>query len=107
MSIHRIPLTPTPQRFNISLANKGYRLTVRWNAAPEGGWYLDIASPDNGEPILSGIPIVTGVDLLGAYEYLNFGGSLVCWSGDSDAAPTFENLGIEKQLLFVAEDGVL
>ena len=99
-----IPLTSTPQKFNISLANKEYRITVRWNAAIEGGWWLDIATPDNYEPILSGIPIVTGVDLLGPYGYLNFGGSLVCWAGNSDASPMFENLGRENELLFVVSD---
>ncbi|MDR1020512.1 MAG: hypothetical protein LBL73_07125 [Synergistaceae bacterium] len=101
MRAYAIPLTPTPQTFNISLANKEYLLTVRWNAAPEGGWWLDISRPDNGEPILHGLPVVTGTDLLGPFGYLDFGGSLVCYSGASDEAPTYENLGIGNDLLFV------
>jgi hypothetical protein len=104
MSLYKIPLTPVPQTFNINLADKEYRLTVRWNAAIEGGWQLDIASAGKGEPILSGIPIVTGADLLGPYEYLGFGGSLVCYSGSSDAAPAFDNLGVENELLFAVTD---
>ena len=82
MSLYKIPLTPTPQTFNINLADKEYRLTVRWNASfGSESWILDIAAADNGTPILSGIPIVTGVDLLGPYEDLEFGGHLVCYSG--------------------------
>ena len=105
MSLYKIPLTPTPQTFNINLADREYRLTVRWNAAIGGeSWWLDIATPDRGEPILSGIPIVTGVDLLGQYEYMNFGGALVCYSGSSDAIPTFDNLGTENELLFVVNN---
>jgi len=104
MSIHKIPLTPTPQIFNITLADKEYRITVRWNAAPDGGWYLDIASPDNGESIIAGIPIVTGSDLLEQYEYLNFGGALCCYGGNINLAPTFENLGVDNQLYFLVSD---
>jgi hypothetical protein len=105
MSLYKIPLTPAPQTFNINLADKEYRLTVRWNASHGSeSWSLDIATADRGEPILSGIPIVTGVDLLGPYEYLNFGGALVCYSGSSDTAPTFDNLGTENELLFVVDD---
>jgi hypothetical protein len=104
MSLYKIPLSPNPQTFNINLADKEYRLTVRWNAAIEGGWQLDIATADRGEPILSGIPIVTGADLLGPYEYLGFGGSLVCYSGSSDLAPTFDNLVAENELLFMVID---
>lgn len=104
MKDYTIPLSPTPQSFNIFLAGKEYKLTVRYNAAIEGGWWLDIATPDNGENIVSGIPIVTGVDLLGPYEYLGFGGHLVCYSGISDDAPAWDNLGVENQLLFVVKD---
>jgi hypothetical protein len=104
MDAYRIPVTPTPQTFNIFLSGKEYRLTVRWNAAIEGGWWLDVAAADKGEPILSGIPIVTGADLLGPYGYLGFGGSLVCWSGASNQAPAYENLGIENELLFAVKD---
>lgn len=104
MRDYTIPLTPTPQTFNIFLAGVEYRLTVRYNAAPGGGWWLDIFTPDGATSIVAGIPIVTGVDLLGPYEYLGFGGHLVCYSGISDAAPTWENLGIENELLFVVGD---
>jgi hypothetical protein len=105
MSLYKIPLTPAPQTFNIALADREYRLTVRWNASfGSESWILDITTADNGTPVLSGIPIVTGVDLLGPYEYLGFGGSLVCYSGSSDIAPTFDNLGIDNELLFVVTD---
>ena len=104
MSLYKIPLSTKPQTFNINLADKEYRLTIRWNASlGSESWILDIATANNGTPILSGIPIVTGVDLLGPYEYLEFGGHLVCYSGSSDAIPTFENLGVENELLFVVD----
>lgn len=104
MRAYRIPLTPVPQTFNISLGGKEYRLTVRWNDADEAGWFLDIATTDKGEAILAGVPIITGADLLVPYEYLGFGGGLICHSEASDAAPSFEKLGIENELLFVVRE---
>lgn len=98
---YRIPLTLEPQRFTITLAAKEYRLTVRWLDVDEGGWLLDIQEPENSEPIIMGIPLVTGVDLLEQYAYLEFGGQL--WV-DSEMPPTLDNLGTDVELIFVVED---
>jgi len=97
---YEIPLTPEPQRFTISLGSTSYALTVKWNA-PHGAWMLDIAMP-SGTLVLGGIPLVTGVDLLGQYAYLGFTEQLVCQSDfDLDAVPTFENLGTQGHLYFL------
>lgn len=98
MRIYTVPLSPVPQSFGIVLAKKEYRLTVRWFAAPEAGWVLDIAEPGNAAPIVSGIPLVTGIDLLWSYAYLEWGGQL--WV-DSELPPTLDNLGTEVDLIFV------
>jgi hypothetical protein len=93
-----IPLTPTPQLFSVQLGTTTYNMTLLWRDDPEQGWVLDIAdSQDN--PIVSGIPLVTGADLLAQYEYLNFGGQLIVQS-DSDplSVPTFTNLGQTSHL---------
>jgi hypothetical protein len=105
MSLYKIPLSPKPQTFNITLADNEYQMTVRWNASlGSESWIFDIATADNGTPIVGGIPLVTGVDLLGPYEHMDFGGALVCYSGNSDAIPTFENLGVDNELLFVVTE---
>lgn len=98
MQVYTIPLSPLPQAFNIALAGHEYRLTVRWAAVNEGGWYLDISKPDNAGPIVCGIPLITGCDLLEPYHYLNFGGEL--WV-DSEDVPSLENLGAGVELVFV------
>ena len=101
MSNYEIPLSPTPQTFNIALAGTTYQLTLRWNDAPQGGWALDIAD-DNGGPLLSGIPLVTGADLLAQYAYMGFSGKLIVQTdNDPAAAPTFNNLGQNSHLYFV------
>lgn len=99
--IYEIPLTPTPQRFGITLAQVEYVVTFYWAAAPGGGWTLDIAD-SAGRPMIGGIAVVTGANLLAGYEYLGFSGTLAVQTDhDTDAIPTFNNLGLTSHVLFV------
>lgn len=121
---YTIPLTPLPQSFGITLAGKEYRLTVRWFSAPEqadaggarsgasgdslparqdilGTWTLDIEEPECAAPILMGVPLVTGCDLLEQYAYLEFGGEL--WV-EGELPPTLENLGTGVELVFIMKE---
>jgi hypothetical protein len=95
-----IPLQPTNQTIQITMAGALYTLTVRWNDMNEA-WTLDIADA-NSNPIICGIPVVTGVDLLASYAYLNFGGQLIAQTtNDTNAVPTMANLGSTGNLYFV------
>lgn len=100
-SFYTIPLRPESQSFGITLAGKEYRLTVRWFDAAEAGWTLDIEEPDKAAPIIMGIPLVTGCDLLEQYAYMEFGGEL--WV-EGELPPTLENLGSEVELVFIVEE---
>ncbi len=75
MTAYEIPLSPKPQTFAIQLAGVNYQLTLTWNDALIC-WVLDVADANN-VPIVLGIPVITGLDLLAQYRYLGFGGSLV------------------------------
>lgn len=104
MANFEIPLTPTPQRFSITLSGVQYRLAVVWRNAEQGGWVLDVADA-NGNPIIQGIPLVTGANLLEQYEYLGLSGVLWCQTTDNpDAVPTFDNLGVGSHLYWWVED---
>lgn len=96
-----IPLVPsTAQSFTITLVGVTYTMTVTW-CAPASCWMLDIAD-QNAVPIVPGIPMITGADLLEAYGYLNIGGQLIVQTDyDVDAVPTFDNLGVTGHLYFV------
>lgn len=100
MARFEIPLSPTPQTFGITLAGVDYRLTVRFRNNVLAGWVLDIADV-NSVPIVSGIPLITGADLLAQYAYLGIGGSLtVATDFSPDAVPTFSSLGIASHVIF-------
>lgn len=100
MAILEIPLSPASQILSTTLNGVTYNLSVIWNVQASC-WVLNIADT-NQVPILSGIPLVTGANLLEQYAYMNFGGALYAIT-DSDLAspPTYSNLGITGHLIFV------
>lgn len=98
--VFEIPLSPTPQTFSLALGGTTYKVTVRWNVTASA-WVLDLAQA-NGAAILSGVPLVTGVDLLSPYPYLNFGGALYAGNDhEVDAPPGFDDLGVTSHLYWV------
>jgi hypothetical protein len=97
---HEIPLVPQPQRFIIALGNVQYRMFIHW-CDPAAAWVLDIFDIGN-TPIVLGIPLVTGANLLQQFAYLGIKGSLVVQTDhDTFAVATFTNLGKEGHLYFV------
>lgn len=102
-TFYEIPLSPDPQRFTVTLSGVDYRMTVQYRHAGGAGWVLDIADATN-QPLVSGLPLVTGVDLLGQYRHLEFGGRLwVQGSANPDDVPTFEDLGIGSHVFWVTD----
>lgn len=101
MAVFEIPLSPTPQRFKIQLGTNFYQLTVWWNDAPEGGWTADLAD-DTGAPIIASIPFVTGADLLEQFGYIGAPGELLVQTDqNTNAVPTYTNLGVASHLYFL------
>lgn len=128
-TLYEIPTSSSPQKFSITLAGIAYNLQLLYHDVNAGqftsnltnistalgldnvgtlvdpnnisSWILDI-SDQNNNPILVGIPLITGIDLLYQYQYLNFGGALVVSTdGDLSSVPTFGNLGTFGHLWFV------
>ena len=100
MTAYEIPLTATPQRFQIQLASVLYTLQVRWNEQALS-WMLDLMAAD-GTPILTSKPLITGTDLLKQHAHLGIGGALFVQSdGGLDVVPDLESLGTSGHLYFV------
>lgn len=103
MAAFEIPLAGVAERFSIALAGTTYRLTVQWREAPLGGWFLDIADARD-TPLISGLALVFGVNLLEPYAYLRIAGGAALYivSNDGgDSAPDFTNLGAGRKLILV------
>lgn len=100
ITTYQIPLSGFAETFTVNLAGTTYTFTVKWNNAPDAGWILDIAD-SNQNPIVCGMPLITGDNILDGLNYLNFGGALIVRTdGDLTAVPTFDNLGTECNLYF-------
>ena len=95
-----IPLTNIPQEFSISLDNREVTIHQRWNEW--SGWLINISDTATNTSIISGIPLVTGCDLLEPFPELGFLGSLFVYTdGDAMAIPTIDNLGLDSNLYYV------
>lgn len=95
-----IPLSGIPESFTITLGDKEVRLIVKYNELC--GWVLDILDAPTDTMILSGINLVTGVDLLEPFTDCGISGSLVIYTdGDLNADPTFDTLGKTSNLYYV------
>lgn len=95
-----LPLISTPQQLAVSLSGTVYNLRMSW-CKPAQCWILDV-SDANGVPVLQGVPLVTGTNLLGQYAYLGIPGKLVVLTdSDPDAVPTFTDLGSQGHVYYV------
>ena len=92
MPYFEVPLTADQQTMATALAGVTYKFRVTWDHI-YAYWLIDIAT-DEGEPILSGIPLVTGGDLLGQFDYMGLGFGLAMGGEE----PTVDNLGITSKL---------
>ena len=66
MKAVEIPLVADNQTFATTINGSVYHLSVIWRGEY---WVLDLAD-SNGSAIISGIPMITGADLLAQYRYM-------------------------------------
>lgn len=97
--ILEIPLSARNQIVTVVLLNVTYQLTLQWRKAAQT-WFLDIADAA-GTPLIQGLALVQGVNLLHQHQALGIGGGLLVTCDTGVDAPTFENLGTTSHLLFV------
>ena len=95
------PGQPFTERLQID--GISYTLRFGWNHRA-AYWVLDFWSEGNDVPILCGVPLVTGSDLLEQFVYLPLGARsilIVVTTGPGkspDTIPTFSNLGVDGHL---------
>ena len=101
----RINLQPAQnQSLSVNLNGTDYRLRLLFNAAvSDPFWALDIGDA-NGAPMVCGIPLLPGQNLLEPYGHLDIGGggALFCYgAGATDGGiPDWDTLGVSWQLYF-------
>jgi hypothetical protein len=97
---NRFPLSPKAQGMFVRLGATRYWLTWRFNGEA-GCWMLGISDATK-KPIIDNIPVVTGLDLLAPYRHLGIAGSILAQTAhDTDAVPTFGNLGAGGEVYYI------
>lgn len=101
-TVYEIPITPsTPQSFTVSLNGGTYNISLNWNSSAQC-WIMDIGDQSNN-PLVQGIPLITGADLLAQLEYIGIGGNMIVQTdNDPTAVPTFDSLGDTGHLFYNA-----
>jgi len=100
MTPYEIPLSPQPQTLQIDLSGTIYQLTFYWSTR-SASWMFNLADID-GNPLLMGAPVVTGINLLKQYAHLGIPGALIVQTDhDPKQVPTFTNLGLEGHVYYV------
>lgn len=103
VQVFDIPLKiGTPQTFLVTFGGVDYRFTLQWRDAGDG-WILDIGDSGNA-PLICGIPLVTGANLLEQFSDIDLGGELwVVTDATPSAVPTFASIGDTSHLRFVID----
>lgn len=93
-----IPTKPFSQRLTIPFNGIEYILTLYYIDCTCGGWIMDIEDA-NGNDLVCGLSLVTGVNLLEQFDYLDFGVVLITSTDGSFLdVPTYDNLGTVSHL---------
>jgi hypothetical protein len=100
-NVLRIPVTARPQTFTIALSGSEYTIRLYW-LNPAQCWVFDFMD-QSAAPILAGVPLVTGVDLLEQHRYLGFNGGLFVISDSlpPDTIPDFTHLGVTGHVYYL------
>lgn len=100
MALSEILLSPDNQQFSLAVNGNTFSFRVLWR---DTCWVLDI-SDSAGTAIVSGIPLVTGADLMAQFSHLSLGFSMVvaCDVPGQDY-PTETDLGTRSHLYIITE----
>jgi hypothetical protein len=108
--VYELPVEPRATLFENIIGGRVYKFRVQYRDDPDGeaGWIFDIAeTTDLPVSLVSGIPIVSGLDLLYQYAHLGLDFSLVLVCKNGRDVPTFESLGVEDKVYLVRDEVVL
>ncbi len=104
MIVYDFPLRPEAQQMQITLATVEYSIRFGWCDSPDGGWFMDISSVD-GLPLVLGLPLTAGENVLQQSDYLGFPGEIRVQTDDDPLVePTYDNLGTSGRVLFITPD---
>ncbi|KPH79314.1 phage baseplate plug family protein [Bosea vaviloviae] len=96
------PLRPEAQTMTVELGAVEYVVRFGWADTTDGGWFIDISAYD-GAPLLRGLPLTAGENVLQQFDYLGIPGEIrVQTDGNDLVEPSYSNLGSNGKVLFIS-----
>jgi hypothetical protein len=99
-TVYSLPVKPYPVKFRTMVNDTDYWFATQYREADEAGWVLDILNA-NENPLIMGIALVSGLDLMWQYHHMALDFSLVMSCRENRGTPTYESLGSQDELLLV------
>lgn len=93
LTFTELPLPAGPSIFSVAIKGREFRFRFAYANTEGGGWYMDIGDADSN-PLICGLPLTTGLNLLGQFGYLGLDfGLYVSVDGRPDEAPDYQDMG--------------
>lgn len=97
-TVFSVPLRSGTQQFVVSLGTISVMMRLIWRSASGGGWFIDIYESDGLTPILCGLPVRCGQNMLSQYQYLGLGRMVALIDGQAERDPSYDDMGSNLQL---------
>ncbi|MDH0356860.1 hypothetical protein [Morganella sp. GD04133] len=99
MKVIEIPVSNKNQQFDIQLGGERYRIRLVYRQFC--GWVADMMD-QSGADIFTGVPLVSGTDILEPYRYMGFNGSLIFVCDETAGELSLSEFGRKNRLYFRA-----
>ncbi|HED3888091.1 TPA: hypothetical protein R4229_000403 [Morganella morganii] len=99
MNVIEIPVSNKNQQFDIQLGGGRYRIRLVYRQFC--GWVADMMD-QAGADIFTGVPLVSGTDILEPYRYMGFNGSLIFVCDETAGELSLSEFGRQNRLYFRA-----
>lgn len=100
MKVQEIPLSADNQHFAISIDGVMYNMNILWRGT---FWVLDLQD-SGGAPLILGIPLVAGTNLLEQYNHMQLDFAMVVeCDNPQQEYPTQYDLGATSHLYLITE----
>lgn len=100
-----IPLEKlSSQEFRMPLENTFYRWRVRWNSRTK--YFSFDLYDDDSNPLLLGVPMLKGANLLNAFQDIPIGGLFMITTDEEEGEATLENIGESVNLVHLTQQEI-
>jgi hypothetical protein len=100
VKVQEIPLSADNQQFATSIAGTTYSMRILWRG---NCWVMDLYN-SSSTPLIQGVPLISGTNLLEQYRHMELGFALVvACDNPQQEYPTQYDLGTTSHLYLITD----